>query len=236
MKTSASIAVVLFFGLLGGMMSQWLRPLFIKSHPGTIVLTNQGSIGISDTNIAWWADAPTNASEVYFTNNEGVTDTDPFWTNVTGARDIRAPGTVLKHVVYKWPTNQSNTFVDAPAKPKDPLIEKINLIGAAFQRTTDLALYWHNAYCEHQALSHSGPGLFNIHTEAEDNPTNWWFVCSYAAIGVSTEGNASMPFLSVTMPCGYVYELRWGDTIPSTDVPCPCGNPEHWVFRFEHAP
>lgn len=95
------------------------------------------------------------------------------------------------------------------------------------KRTQDLAQYWHDAYYKHQAEFHSGLGLFSLTLPADDK------VCTYAGIWNDAIGDADYaPFFSVTMPCGYTYELRWGDTIPGSDVPCPCGNDEHWIFRF----
>lgn len=33
-------------------------------------------------------------------------------------------------------------------------------------------------------------------------------------------------------PCGSMVILRPGFTIPTNDVPCPCGNTNHWLWKF----
>lgn len=39
--------------------------------------------------------------------------------------------------------------------------------------------------------------------------------------------SASKPFIK--MPCGNI--ISFSDIDMRQDVPCPCGNPQHWVFR-----
>jgi len=36
----------------------------------------------------------------------------------------------------------------------------------------------------------------------------------------------------VEMPCGQVYIIAHPEVIPEEDVPCPCGDPEHWIVRY----
>ena len=38
---------------------------------------------------------------------------------------------------------------------------------------------------------------------------------------------------TIKMPCGIVAEYKTWDDIPQKDTPCPCGNPKHWLIRFE---
>ena len=39
--------------------------------------------------------------------------------------------------------------------------------------------------------------------------------------------------LSVAIqPCGSTVSYKTYDDIPETDVPCPCGNPKHWLIRY----
>lgn len=40
------------------------------------------------------------------------------------------------------------------------------------------------------------------------------------------------PFLTIEMPCGKVVQYQTFADIPSEDVPCPCGDPKHWVVRY----
>lgn len=35
------------------------------------------------------------------------------------------------------------------------------------------------------------------------------------------------------MPCGYLYVLASMEDIPLVDTPCPCGNPEHWLVKWD---
>jgi hypothetical protein len=41
------------------------------------------------------------------------------------------------------------------------------------------------------------------------------------------------PLLYYAMPCGNVYELKRGDRVPDEDIPCPCGDPNHWLVKIE---
>lgn len=41
--------------------------------------------------------------------------------------------------------------------------------------------------------------------------------------------------VKVNMPCGELWELS-SDDLPIDDVPCRCGNPKHWFFRWGKAP
>ena len=36
----------------------------------------------------------------------------------------------------------------------------------------------------------------------------------------------------ITMPCGKSQEFRTAEDIPFDDLPCPCGNPEHWLIKY----
>jgi hypothetical protein len=47
--------------------------------------------------------------------------------------------------------------------------------------------------------------------------------------GVEFDPNA--PFMSITMPCGERVEYQTFEDIPDEDVPCTCGNPNHWFVR-----
>jgi hypothetical protein len=44
---------------------------------------------------------------------------------------------------------------------------------------------------------------------------------------------AKTPLLYYALPCGNVYELKRGDSVPDEDVPCPCGNPNHWFVKID---
>jgi len=39
-------------------------------------------------------------------------------------------------------------------------------------------------------------------------------------------------YLSISMPCGQHLKYRTPDDIPGHDVPCPCGDPTHWMIRY----
>lgn len=41
--------------------------------------------------------------------------------------------------------------------------------------------------------------------------------------------------VKVNMPCGELWELS-RDNLPIDDVPCRCGDPKHWFFRWGKAP
>ena len=40
--------------------------------------------------------------------------------------------------------------------------------------------------------------------------------------------------LAITMDeCGSKVNYKTFDDIPEQDVPCPCGNPKHWIIRYK---
>jgi hypothetical protein len=39
-------------------------------------------------------------------------------------------------------------------------------------------------------------------------------------------------FLSITMPCGQKVEYEKSSDIPFESVPCPCGDPKHWLIKY----
>ena len=39
--------------------------------------------------------------------------------------------------------------------------------------------------------------------------------------------------LAIPMPCGEKVFYPTLDAIPETDVPCTCGNPNHWFIKIE---
>lgn len=41
--------------------------------------------------------------------------------------------------------------------------------------------------------------------------------------------------VGVNMPCGELWELS-SDNLPIDDVPCRCGNANHWFFKWGPAP
>lgn len=48
--------------------------------------------------------------------------------------------------------------------------------------------------------------------------------------GIDTE--SGLPFITITMPCGTEVIYQSFEDIPNEDVPCPCGNPNHWVIQY----
>ena len=45
--------------------------------------------------------------------------------------------------------------------------------------------------------------------------------------------NPLMPLLKITMPCGESVVYRSLEEIPSISTLCPCGNPKHWLIKYE---
>jgi hypothetical protein len=39
-------------------------------------------------------------------------------------------------------------------------------------------------------------------------------------------------YLSINMPCGSHVEYKTPNDIPDEDVPCPCGDPKHWMIKY----
>lgn len=40
-------------------------------------------------------------------------------------------------------------------------------------------------------------------------------------------------FMAVYTPCGSTVIYKNRDDIPDHSVPCPCGNPKHWIIKYE---
>jgi hypothetical protein len=38
--------------------------------------------------------------------------------------------------------------------------------------------------------------------------------------------------VSIVMPCGETFTLATANDVPDHDLPCPCGNPRHWLVRL----
>jgi len=49
---------------------------------------------------------------------------------------------------------------------------------------------------------------------------------------VGVEIRVARCIVLTTLPCGARVELWPGQPLPDKDVPCPCGNPKHWLWRF----
>ena len=39
------------------------------------------------------------------------------------------------------------------------------------------------------------------------------------------------PLVLYTMPCGHKAVLMPGQAVPTEDVPCPCANSSHWLWK-----
>ena len=38
--------------------------------------------------------------------------------------------------------------------------------------------------------------------------------------------------LAIDLGCGHSAAYKTYDDIPEMDVPCPCGNPKHWIIQY----
>jgi len=38
---------------------------------------------------------------------------------------------------------------------------------------------------------------------------------------------------TLVMPCGTIYKFKVASDIPDVDTRCACGNPKHWVIKYE---
>jgi hypothetical protein len=45
----------------------------------------------------------------------------------------------------------------------------------------------------------------------------------------------TLPF-SCILPCGNEYSVESIDDLPKADLPCPCGNPNHWFVKYQIDP
>lgn len=45
--------------------------------------------------------------------------------------------------------------------------------------------------------------------------------------------NPLLPLLKINMSCGGSVVYRSLDEIPAESTPCPCGNPDHWLIKYE---
>jgi len=39
--------------------------------------------------------------------------------------------------------------------------------------------------------------------------------------------------VEIEMPCGHVIRIMGWQDMPSEDIPCPCGDPTHWLAKCE---
>ena len=39
--------------------------------------------------------------------------------------------------------------------------------------------------------------------------------------------------VKIELPCGYKVVYKNAGEIPTVDTPCPCGDPKHWIVKFE---
>jgi len=51
-------------------------------------------------------------------------------------------------------------------------------------------------------------------------------------VGIMATGIDREHFWTITMPCGRVYTYPING-LPDHDVPCDCGDPAHWVVKYE---
>ena len=51
--------------------------------------------------------------------------------------------------------------------------------------------------------------------------------------GLTDEQMETSPFLTITLDCGKKVIYQTFQDIPNEDVPCPCGNPKHWLLKFK---
>jgi hypothetical protein len=51
--------------------------------------------------------------------------------------------------------------------------------------------------------------------------------------GIGVRVSESGVLISIQMPCEEVYEFETIWDFPLYDVPCVCGDPDHWVVRWE---
>lgn len=42
-------------------------------------------------------------------------------------------------------------------------------------------------------------------------------------------------FIYITLPCGQEATYHTRADVPAEDVPCPCGNPKHWLLKYQEA-
>jgi hypothetical protein len=45
--------------------------------------------------------------------------------------------------------------------------------------------------------------------------------------------NQKHEYICISLSCGNSLSLKAGDVLPSEDIPCPCGDPNHWLVKFE---
>jgi hypothetical protein len=52
-------------------------------------------------------------------------------------------------------------------------------------------------------------------------------------VGLALYTDEPDKFLRIIMPCGNKWELALGEKIPKESIPCPCGNPDHWLYEVK---
>ena len=53
-----------------------------------------------------------------------------------------------------------------------------------------------------------------------------------AAAGLDTSAD-NYTLLVINMPCGVTVRYKSAECVPSHSVPCPCGDPNHWLIQVK---
>ncbi len=72
-----------------------------------------------------------------------------------------------------------------------------------------------------------------IGVQANDRPTLLEYLkglCSQ--FGLKVPHLAGGPLLTIKLPCGSEARYDTEGDIPDVSVPCPCGNPTHWLIKY----
>ena len=56
---------------------------------------------------------------------------------------------------------------------------------------------------------------------------------SSRVMGLRLRKKSRKPLLRIIMPCGEKYEFFKFKDIPDKNLRCACGNPKHWVIKYE---
>lgn len=52
-------------------------------------------------------------------------------------------------------------------------------------------------------------------------------------LGLTDEQSKGEPFLTIKMPCGEGGIFDTFENIPNESIPCPCGDPKHWLVNIQ---
>jgi len=76
------------------------------------------------------------------------------------------------------------------------------------------------------------PPLVGVHFDCQGR-SRAEMVQELVEIAGKISGDPSKPLVEISWPCGGYAVYHTAGDVPLVDVPCQCGNPDHWLIKWE---